>query len=99
MNRIINQIETATLRMNAKIESGEFTTEQIAELSKKSDMSVEEYVIFQEKKSLAVAMGKLTSDEGMTVYGYLGNTPDTFNSQPFPVKAVLTRLFAELLTV
>ena len=67
------------------------------ETRKALDMDVEEFCKFQDLKSLAVASGKLTLEEGQTVYGYLGNTPDVFNKQHVEVKAVLTGLFSELL--
>lgn len=99
MNRVTAMIQRATERMNAKLASGEITQAKVDETSRKSDMAFDEYCLFQERKSLAVAEGKLTLEEGQTVYAYLGSTPETFNSQPFPVKAVLTQLFAELIGV
>ncbi len=65
--------------------------------STKLDMNFEEYVRFQELKSLAVIEGVLTLEEGQTIYSLLGNIPDDFNSQDYAVKAVLTKVFLELL--
>ena len=63
----------------------------------KLDMEFDEYVKFQELKSLGSIDGTLSLEEAMTVYGYLGNTVEHFNAQPVPVKVVLTQLFAELI--
>ena len=50
------------------------------------------------RSTLAVASGKLTVEEGMTIYARLGSVPQTFNGQPVHVKVVLTKIFGELLT-
>ena len=60
-------------------------------------MEFDEYVKFQELKSAGMLEGKMTLEEAQTVYMYLGNVPDTFNKQPFAVKAVLMQVYKELL--
>src|SRR4051794_32763130 len=68
------------------------TTEARVESTRKSlDMDAGEFVRFQELKSLAVARGELTADEGRLVYSLLGTTPGHFNQQDAATKAVLTR--------
>jgi len=66
-------------------------------MRKNLDMSLLEYVKFQEIKSLAYACGKLTFDEAVTIYTYLGNTVDAYNNQPLEVKLTLTNIFVELI--
>lgn len=80
-----------------RIASGLTTAEKIAETRKALDMDVSEYCKIQETKSLAVADGTLTLDEGLTIYAALGEVPSHFNGQPVHVKSVITSLFAELL--
>lgn len=93
MNRILVGID----RANATIEAKKFSPEKLAAMHKNMDMEIGEYCRFQTLKSLASTNGKLTLDEAQTVYGYLGNTPEHFNSQPLAVKWVLTEVFASLL--
>lgn len=96
-----NRITMAFDRMKAQIEKrisdGLVTVEKVEETRLALDMDFEEYCRFQELKSLACASGKLSLEEGMTIYSYLGTTPDKFNAQPVEVKSVLTTLFGQLL--
>lgn len=91
-NRILNGIAKATVLIASK----KLTPEKTEELRKTMDMELMEYCRFQELKSAATGT-KLTLDEAMTIYGFLGNTPDHFNKQSLPVKYVLTEVFASLL--
>jgi len=93
MNRIIIGVD----RAQKAIESKNLSPEKIAETSKKMDMELDEYCLFQTKKSLASQDGRLTMDEAMTVYGYLGNTVEHFNKQSLAVKYCLTQVFASLI--
>lgn len=93
MNRILVGID----RAKASIAEKGHSPEKLAEYGKKLDMPLDEYVAFQNLKSTAVLSGKLTLEESMTVYGFLGNTPEHFNQQPVEVKWVLTEVFAKLL--
>ncbi len=97
MNRIINAVSTTKQMLNKRVADGLVTVEQVEETRQKMDLSFEEYCLFQEKKSLAVANRILTLDEGMTVYAYMGETPETFNKQPIEVKVTLMQLFRQLL--
>jgi hypothetical protein len=81
-----------------RIANGLTTPKQVEKTNRALDMEFEEYCKFQEYKSLAVADGTLTLEEGQSIYHALGNTPDHFNGQPVHVKAVLTKLFQELLS-
>ena len=92
MNRILIAVD----RMQAQIAAQNLTTEKIESISEAMNMSLREYVRFQELKTLAVG-SKLTLEEANTVYGFLGNTVEHFNTQPLAVKVTLTKLFAELL--
>ncbi len=91
-NRIINAIE----KMEKQVASKNLPPEKLAQISKDLNMGFNEYARFQELKSTNVG-GKLTLEEAMTVYSYLGVTLEDFNNQPIHVKAVLTQTFMELL--
>lgn len=97
MNRVTTAIAKLEQTIKDRLAAGLVTQEKVDALNLSLNMDLGEYVKFQEYKSLAVASGKLTTDEGMTIYRYLGNTPDTFNNQPVHVKSVLTQLFMELM--
>lgn len=60
-------------------------------------MGVQEFVKFQELKSVAVTDKTLSLEEAQEIYKYLGNTPDHFNAQPLAVKVVLTEIFMMLM--
>ena len=98
-----NRITEAFARMKAqiadRIAKGLTTAEKVRDLHKTLDMDLTDYVKFQTLKTLAVAQGLLTPQEGQSVYGCLGESVQTFNDQPIHIKSVLTSFFAELLTV
>lgn len=97
MNRIESGIARARARLDERLAAGDITENDVGTLHKQLDMELGEFVLFQERKSLAVAEGRLSVDEGTTVYNLLGNTPEHFNRQPVEVKVVLTEVFAKLL--
>lgn len=97
VNRVALAIRAMRQGIQDKLNSGEVTPAQVEKARKAFDMDYGEYAKFQELKSLAVANGTMTLDEGQTVYAILGQYPATFNRQPAAVKAVLTKLFASLL--
>jgi len=99
MNRITAAIAAKTVEINGKLAAGKITQAQVDDTSKALDMDMEEHAMFQTKKSLAVTKGMLTLDEGQTVYVALGECVSVFNGQPVAVKAVLTGLFRELLSL
>lgn len=97
-----NRITDAFARMKAqiadRIAKGLTTADKVTALHSTLDMDMTEYVKFQTLKTLAVAQGLLTVEEGQSIYAYLGENVGTFNDQPIHVKSVLTSFFAELLT-
>ena len=97
MNRVTMKVEKIKKRIAERLEKGLTTQEKVDELNSILDMEMLEYVRFQEVKTLAVADGTLTMEEGMVIYGFLGETPEHFNEQPIAVKTVLTMIFQELL--
>lgn len=96
-NRIEKMIDAQKAEIQRRLDEGIVTQERVDETDRALDMPVDEFVSFQNLKSLAVANGEMTADEGMTVYNALGESPEHFNAQPVEVKAILTKLHAELL--
>src|SRR5262245_56436425 len=96
-----NRITAAFARMEAqiadRIANGLTTAEKVRYVHKTLDMDLSEFVKFQTLKTLAVAQGLLTPEEGESIYVCLGESVQTFNDQPIHVKSVLTSFFAELL--
>jgi hypothetical protein len=90
-------IEKTSTQLQQRIAAGLTTAEKAEDLRQQLDMGLEEYCNFQELKSLATTDGTLSLEEGTTIYGYLGNSLDTFNKQPLAVKSVLTKIHHELL--
>lgn len=98
-NRITAAIGRTETRIAERLASGQVTQAKLDELHKANDMALDEYCKFQEAKSLAFASGKITLVEASSIYGYMGETPETFNSQSLAVKVVLTQFFGELMGV
>jgi hypothetical protein len=97
-NRIMASINQAAAMIKAKVDAGELTDAQVAALHKKLDIGFDEHFLYQEVKSLAQLHGKLTHDEAVTVYAYLGGDASVFNGQGIGVKVVLTKVFKELMS-
>jgi hypothetical protein len=96
-NRVEKAIAATKAQIDGRIAQGLTTKEAVEDTRKAFDMEFDEYCKFQELKSLAVANGELTLDEGMLVYHYMGETPSVFNNQPVEVKYALTILYHKLL--
>ena len=96
MNRVTSAIESMRVNIAHRIAAGFTTQAAVDATANKLDMDLQEYVMFQERKSIA-AGNKLTAEEAQTIYCYLGNTLEHFNSQAVEVKVILTKIFSELL--
>lgn len=96
-NRIVESITAMRAQIEKRISDGIATRKQVAEAAGKMDMDYTEWSLFQDTKSLAHASGLLTAEEAQTVYAVLGGSPEEFNSNDAGTKAVMTKLFAQLL--
>jgi len=96
VNRVSDSVDRMCRTLAQRLASGLTTDDKVVALGDSLDMPLDEFCKFQEIKSAATG-DALTLDEAQTVYRYLGETPDHFNAQSVPVKAVLTLVFAELL--
>ena len=86
-------------RIDARIADGLNTPASIADLHETLDMDMSEYVKFQELKTIAVSDKALTLEDGMFIYGILGESgPDAFNRSDIAVKVVFTELFTLLMS-
>lgn len=97
INRILLAFTILEKQLADRTAAGLVTPEAIANLDRKLDLSPREFALFQTKKSLAHAGGRITHEEAQTIYATLGATPADFNSQPIHRKAALTKVFAELI--
>ena len=96
-NRITAAIERQRINIADRIKKGLTTKAKVNQMHSDLDLDIEEFCKFQETKSLAFAMNKMTLAEASTLYNLLGTVPTVFNAQPIEVKVVLTQVFSELL--
>lgn len=96
MNKITGAIALVEKQIGEKVKT--LSPEKLESTNRSLDMSFEEFCLFQERKSLAQAEGRLSHEEAQTVYTLLGSSPEHFNGQSLAAKVVLTKLFQELLS-
>ena len=99
MNRIISAIERQKNKIAENVALKAITPEKLKQTHSSLNIPLDEFVLFQDLKGIAMLHGKITQDEAQTIYGYLGESPEHFNAQPLEVKATLTKMFSELLTL
>jgi len=96
MNRVTEAIKKTEERIQIVLKTPDGQA-KVDKCDKGMDATWSEYVKWQEIKSLAVVNGKLTLEEGMTIYGIMGNTLEHFNGQPVAHKVVVAKIISELL--
>jgi len=96
-NRVVNAFEKKKAEIAQRIKDGLTTPEKVEEARKGLDMDLEEYISLQEVKSLAVAMGLITVDEGQSIYAALEGGVEKFNRQPVHIKVIINSMHAQLL--
>jgi len=96
MVTIANRIDLGITRIEKQISEKMLAPEKLAHMHNTFNVSTDEYVIFQELKS-AVTGVILTLEESHTIYGYLGNTAESFNRQPIAVKVAITKTMKEIM--
>jgi len=95
MNRILTAVNsTADVIANSGLSQS-----KLDNLNSTMDIEMFELVRWQEAKSIAVAEGVLTTEEGVYIYHQLGGTPSVFNGRPLAVKVAITKTMGELLSV
>ena len=97
MNKITASVARNRKQVYDRIEMGLTTHDRVEAARRTLDMDVSEFCDFQQRKTLAVADGTLTAEEGQTVFALLGTTVSHYNRQPVEVKMTLTGLYKELL--
>ena len=97
MNRILQAVSDQEENIAARLADGRISDARVAEIGREMDLDFDEYVQFQDLKSIAVMDGTLTVDEAQYVFCCLGTYPDSFNRRSVAIKVVLTGLFKELL--
>ena len=94
MNSVENLVEKARKLIEERTAERQSTPESLDRLHKVLDFSMEEYVKFQELKSLAVFDQSITLEDGTYIYNILGEAgPEAFNESEIAVKVVFTELF------
>lgn len=97
-NRVQASIERRKVLIDKRLADGLTTAEKLEETRKAMDLAFDEYCAFNTIKSLAHAMGKISLEEALSIYEWLGEAgPDNFNAAPIHVKAALTQWYDELL--
>lgn len=89
-----NRIEQAIADTEKRL--ADLPQEKLDSLHKTCEMSLEEYILFQEIKSLA-AGSKMSMEEALTIYGHLGESLADYETAPLAAKIVLTMAFKELM--
>lgn len=97
MNRIDEEIERVQDALDEQLKLGKITKEQIDITASRLNLTFEEHFMFQEAKSEAQMNGFFNLEEAMTIYSFLGHSPNTFNQQAPAVKMVLTIIFHGLM--
>ena len=73
------------------------TQDMLDRLSTDLDLDLMDHKAYQDCKSRAHLLGKITTDEAQQMYIWLGELPETFNSQKLAVKVLVTKIIGELL--
>jgi len=95
-----NRVASMVVRMQCKLDAAEKEGKDLTALDEINEFNMDEYFALQNHKTLAVAEGVLTLDEGMTVYSYMGEAgPEKVNKQSLAVRIVLTKLLAEFMGI
>tara|TARA_Y100000310_G_scaffold252156_1_gene258839 strand:- start:1197 stop:1562 length:366 start_codon:yes stop_codon:yes gene_type:complete len=107
-NRIDAAIERQQGRIDKLIESGvdlrgNPITASLENLDQTMALTVKDHADFQDQQSRAAAMGKLNTDEALTVYNALGEWHNDLNGGwqdgvSLASKVVITQLIGELLS-
>ena len=94
----MNRITTAIANMQPRVDA--LKPEQATEMDKVNTFAFDEYSALMTRNSLAVASGKLSAEEGQTIYMIAGEgDPSKLNKQPLATRIVLTMVLAELLGI
>jgi len=94
MKPVHTLVDDVNEQLKERVSKGLTTKEAIESMHPQLDFDMEEYVKFQELKSLAVSDGTLTLEDGMYIYGILGEAgPEDFNGSHIAIKVVFTELF------
>ena len=93
LQNITNAVSKAKLLIDKK----GLSPEKLEQMRKGLDMELDEYVTFQNLKSIAATDGTMELDAAQHVYNRIGNTVEQFNRLPLDEKWVFTELLQKLL--
>jgi len=95
-NRVELAIIEARTAFDLQLASGKITRADLDKASKGLDLDAESHATLQEAKS-AYTGSRLTLEEAISLYCYLGNSVSVFNRQPVEVKAAVMMIIAALI--
>ena len=94
--KVAQAIAAMERTIKERIASGKITVEAVEKMRLSLDLDLADYCRFQDLKSQAHAMQKLSGNDAQHIYGLLGNTPDAFNKRSAATKYILWNLLGEL---
>jgi hypothetical protein len=74
-------------------------SESLAKFNTSLDITFDEQFQWQEWKSQAQLRELITLPEAQFLYSHIGQSPETFNTQPVAIKAFITKVIGELAVV
>lgn len=99
-NRVLDLIEKrrGQIANGVKPDGSPITVDLVA-FEKTLDLSLEEFVAFQNIKSRAQVLGKINLDEAMTIYAALGEGGNWAADTDLATKLIVTQIMEELITM
>jgi len=91
-----NRIIKAVTRIKTALENA--SPDGIAKCEEAMTIDDIELAHYQQQKSLAVASGALSIDEGMYMYKQMGESASVFNGRPLAVRVAIIQTMGELLS-
>jgi hypothetical protein len=93
-NATLVALENAMLVAVSKMDSA-----SLLKLNETCNLSGDDHYAYQESKSLAYAMGKISQDVATYLYRSLGQTSIQFNKQPLNVRLTVIQIMAKIATM
>lgn len=102
-NRVLDRIEDLRDKLNRGVQNDGVTpiTADLVEFERTLDNDFETHFRFQTLQSEAAAMGKLNTNEAMTIYTALGEVPAAdgwAEGTDLATKVIVTQIMGELIT-
>ena len=96
MNKIQEIFKLVRDELESAVANGDMTQEALDDLNPKMDMNLNDHSEFQQRKSLAVADGSLSVEDGMVLYQTLGGSSKHFNKKDTHIKIAVLKIVSLL---